>query len=109
MKETVQMKFGLSAQFVDDESEMRYPTDQKLLWECNEKAYSIMCTVCQRLGIHRPRTKYLDVEKGNLTYVKQRKHNKSQQRKITRRLIKLRGRYCRKSERFVANMSWKKH
>ena len=73
------------------ESEMRYPTDQKLLWECNEKAYSIMCTVCQRLGIHRPRTKYLDVEKVNLTYVKQRKHNKSQQRKITRRLIKLLG------------------
>jgi len=73
------------------ESEMRYPTDQKLLWECCEKAYSIMCTVCQRLGIHRPRTKYLDVEKANLTYVKQRKHSKSQQRKITRRLIKLLG------------------
>ena len=50
-----------------------------------------MCTVCQRLGIHCPRTKYLDVEKANLTYVKQRKHNKSQQRKITRRLIKLLG------------------
>ena len=73
------------------ESEMRYPTDQKLLWECCEKAYSIMCMACQRLGIHRPRTKYLDVEKANLTYVKQRKHNKSQQRKITRRLIKLLG------------------
>ena len=51
------------------ESEMRYPTDQKLLWECNEKSY-----------------------KANLMYVKQRKHNKSQQRKITRRLIKLLGR-----------------
>ena len=73
------------------ESEMRYPTDQKLLWECNEKSYSIMCVVCQRLGIHRPRTKYLDVEKANLAYVKQRKHSKSQQRKITRRLIKLLG------------------
>ena len=73
------------------ESEMRYPTDQKLLWESCEKAYSIMCAVCQRLGIHRPRTKYLDVEKANLTYAKQRKHNKSQQRKITRRLIKLLG------------------
>ena len=73
------------------ESEMRYPTDQKLLWECCEKAYSIMCMVCQRLGIHRPRTKYLDVEKANLAYVKQRKHSKSQQRKITRRLIKLLG------------------
>ena len=73
------------------ESEMRYPTDQKLLWECCEKAYSIMCNACQRLGIHRPRTKYLDVEKANLTYVKQRKHSKSQQRKITRRLINLLG------------------
>ena len=47
--------------------------------------------VCQRLGIHRPRTKFLDVKRANLTYVKQRKHNKSQQRKITRRLIKLLG------------------
>ena len=73
------------------ESEMRYPTDQKLLWECCEKAYSIMCAACQRLGIHRPRTKFLDVEKATLTYSKQRKHNKSQQRKITRRLIKLLG------------------
>ena len=73
------------------ESDMRYPTDQKLLWECCEKAYSIMCTACQRLGIHRPRTKYLDVEKANLTYAKQRKHNKSQQRRITRRLIMLLG------------------
>ena len=73
------------------ESEMRYPTDQKLLWECCEKAYSIMCTACQRLGIHRPRTKFLDVEKANLAYVKQRKHSKSQQRKIIRRLIRLLG------------------
>ena len=73
------------------ESEMRYPTDQKLLWECCEKAYSIMCTACQRLGIHRPRMKFLDVEKANLAYVKQRKHSKSQQRKIIRRLIRLLG------------------
>jgi hypothetical protein len=71
------------------ESEMRYPTDQKLLWECCEKAYSMMCELSRRLEIHRPRTKYLDVEKTNLTYMKQRKHNKSQQRKLTRRLIKL--------------------
>lgn len=73
------------------ESDMRYPTDQKLLWECNEKSYAIMCSLSHRLGIHRPRTKYLDVEKANLTYVKQRKHGKSQRRKLTRRLIKLLG------------------
>ena len=50
-----------------------------------------MCMVCQRLGILSPRTKYLEVEKANLAYVKQRKHGKSQRRKITRRLIKLLG------------------
>lgn len=83
------------------ESEMRYPTDQKLLWECNEKAYSIMCTICQRLGIHRPRTKFLDVEKANLTYAKQRKHSKSQQRRITRRLIKLLGKMLAETRKVI--------
>jgi hypothetical protein len=73
------------------ESDMRYPTDQKLLWECIEKSYSMMCQMSGRLGIHRPRTKYLDVEKANMGYVKQRKHSKSQQRKLTRRLIHLLG------------------
>ena len=82
------------------ESDMRYPTDQKLLWECCEKAYSIMCAACQRLGMHRPRTKYLDVEKANLAYVKQRKHNKSQQRKIIRRLIKLSGKILQEIRKF---------
>ena len=48
------------------ESEMRYPTDQKLLWECCERAYKAMCEASGRLGIRRPRTKYLDVEKANL-------------------------------------------
>ena len=81
------------------ESEMRYPTDRKLLWECCEKAYSIMCAVCQRLGVHRPRTKYLDVKKANLTYVKQRRHGKLQQRKITRRLIKLLGKILQEIRR----------
>ena len=85
------------------ESEMRYPTDQKLLWECNEKAYSIMYAVCQRLGIHRPRTKYLDVEKANLAYVKQRKHSKSQQRKIIRRLIRLLGKILQEIRKTYRN------
>lgn len=45
------------------ESEMRYPTDPKLLWEGIEKSYETMCEMSKRLGIHRPRTKYLDVQK----------------------------------------------
>ncbi len=71
------------------ESEMRYPTDAKLLWEGIEKSYATMCELSSRLGIHRPRTKFFDVQKANLTYRKQRKHNRSQTRKITRRLLDL--------------------
>ena len=77
------------------ESEMRYPTDQKLLWECVEKGYDLMCKASRQLGIHRPRTKFLDVEKANLTYRKQRQHTKAQTRKITRRLLDLLGKILR--------------
>lgn len=73
------------------ESEMRCPTDTKLLWEWIEKNYATMCELSGRLGIHRPRTKFLDVQKANLTYRKQRKHSRSQTRKITRRLLDLLG------------------
>ena len=73
------------------ESEMRYPTDAKLLWEGIEKSYATMCELSSRLGIHRPRTKVLNVQKANLTYRKQRKHSRSQTRKITRRLLDLLG------------------
>ena len=84
------------------ESEMRYPTDQKLLWECCEKAYKTMCEASGRLGTRRPRTKYLDVEKANLGYAKQRKHSGSQTRRLTRRLLHLLGKILkeiRKMER----------
>lgn len=81
------------------ESEMRYPTDAKLLWEGIEKSYKIMCDVSKRAGIHRPKTKYLDVEKANKGYVKQRKHSKSQTRKLTRRLVNLLGKILKEIRR----------
>ena len=59
------------------ESDMRYPTDQKLLWEC------------------------VDVEKANMGYVKQRKHSKSQQRKLTRRLIHLLGKILEEIRKMI--------
>lgn len=45
----------------------------------------------QQTGNPPPRTKFLDVQKANLTYRKQRKHSRSQTRKITRRLLDLLG------------------
>lgn len=73
------------------ESAMRYPTDAKLLWECIEKVYPIMCEASRELGIHRMRTKYLDVARDNMAYVKQRRHTQKRTRKIIRRLLDLLG------------------
>ena len=67
-----------------------YPTDPKLLWEGIEKSYTIMCEFSSRLKLHRPRTKYLDVQKANLAYRKQRRRTKSQTRKMTHVLLHLR-------------------
>ena len=75
----------------------------KLLWEGVEKSYATMCELSSRLGIHRPRTKFLDVQKANLTYRKQRKHNKSQTRKITRRLLDLLGKILKEIREIVRN------
>ena len=81
------------------ESEMRYPTDSKLLWEGTEKAYRIMCELSEKLNVHRPRTKYLDVAKANLAYRKQRRRTKVQTRKITRRLLNLLGKILKEIRR----------
>ena len=81
------------------ESEMRYPTDPKLLWEGIEKAYAVMCTLSANLNVHRPRTKYIDVEKANLSYRKQRRHTKVQTRKLTRRLLNLLGKILKETRR----------
>ena len=53
-------------------SDMRYPTDPKLLWEGIEKTYSVMCRVSTGLVLHRPRTKYNDVSRANMAYRKDR-------------------------------------
>ena len=81
------------------ESEMRYPTDPKLLWEGIEKSYVIMCEFSSRLKLHRPRTKFLDVQKANLAYRKQRRRTKSQTRKMTRRLLDLLGKILKEIRR----------
>lgn len=74
-----------------------YPTDAKLLWEGIEKSYEIMCTLSAKLNVHRPRTKYVDVEKANLSYRKRRRHTKVQTRKLTRRLLNLLGKILKET------------
>lgn len=45
----------------------------------------------ERFNLHRPRTKFVDVEKTNLSYRKQRRHTKVQTRKLTRHRFNLLG------------------
>lgn len=48
----------------DYESEMKNPTDPKLLWEWIEKSNETMCELSKMLEIHRPITKFIDVRRG---------------------------------------------
>ena len=68
-----------------------------MLWEGIEKSYEIMCTLSAKLNVHRPRTKYVDVEKANLSYRKRRRHTKVQTRKLTRRLLNLLGKILKET------------
>lgn len=81
------------------ESLMRFPTDVKLLWECVERAYKMMCGISSQLGEHRMRTKYNDIEKANLAYRKQRKHTHKQTRKMIMRLLALLGKMLKEIRR----------
>ncbi|WP_343665363.1 transposase [Chryseobacterium mucoviscidosis] len=55
------------------ESEVRYPTDAKLLWECVEWCNSSLRKVFKGLGERLPRTKYLKWKKRYVNYSKMRK------------------------------------
>ena len=51
----------------------------------------MMCGASRELGVHRMRTKYLDVSRDNMAYVKQRRHTQKRTRKIIHRMLELLG------------------
>ena len=71
------------------ESEVRYPTDQKLLWEAIQWSYNQMRKICTYLEIKIPRTKYLKWKKRYLGYSKMRRKTNSKRRVLTRSLLHL--------------------
>lgn len=71
------------------ESEVRFPTNQKLLWECVEWCYKQMVGLCKILKVKLPRTKYLDWVKRYNDYSKKRKKLVKHKTKISRGLLKL--------------------
>ena len=56
------------------ESYIRFPTDVKLLWESNQWVYEkLLFKLCRLTGEKRPRNKYIDQKKKQLTYSRMRR------------------------------------
>lgn len=71
------------------ESEVRYPTDQKLLWESVDWNYHQMKIICKTLKLKLPRTKYLKWKKRYVNYSKMRRKTNKKRRPLTRSLLLL--------------------
>jgi len=71
------------------ESSVRYPTDQKLLRESVEWAYSELKSSCKFLSIRMPRTKYLKWAARYQSYSRKRKRRRKERRSLTRGLLRL--------------------
>lgn len=71
------------------ESEVRYPTNQKLLWECVDWSYNQMKIMCKHLKIKLPRTKYLKWKVKYFLYSRKRRKPAKDKRVLTRALLNL--------------------
>jgi len=71
------------------ESEVRYPTDQKLLWESVDWSFNQMKTICKTLKLKLPRTKYLKWKKRYINYSKMRRKTNKKRKPLTRSLLHL--------------------
>lgn len=71
------------------ESEVRYPTNEKLLWEAVYWSYKQLKDLCKAIGIKTPRTKYLKWERRYISYSKMRRKTKSKRKSLDRSLLLL--------------------
>ena len=71
------------------ESELRFPTDQKLLWESVDWLYKQLKVLCKVLGVKMIRSKYIRWKKRYIGYSKMRKKTIKKRRSLTRALLRL--------------------
>lgn len=71
------------------ESEVRYPTDQKLLWESVDWSFHQLKIICKYLKLKLPRTKYLKWKKRYIGYSKMRRKTYKKRTLLTRSLLLL--------------------
>lgn len=71
------------------ESEVRYPTNIKLLWESVDWSYHQMKLMCKYQKTQLPRTKYLKWKPRYFEYSRKRRRSKKDTRILTRALLNL--------------------
>jgi hypothetical protein len=71
------------------ETQMRYPTNQKLLWESVNWSYGQLKLICKYLKIKLPRTKYLKWKDRYYQYSRKRRRSVVETRVITRSMLSL--------------------
>jgi hypothetical protein len=71
------------------ESEVRYPTNQKLLWESVDWSFCQLKIICKTLKLRLPRTKYLKWKKRYINYSKMRRKTYKKRTPLTRSLLEL--------------------
>ncbi len=71
------------------ESEVRYPSIWKLLWEAVSWLYNQLRKNCKALGVKMIRSKFLKWEKRYISFSKMRRKTQSKRRSLTRALLKL--------------------
>jgi hypothetical protein len=71
------------------ESLLRYPTDEKLLWESIEWTYGRIVDLSRELKVRRPRSKYDEIRKRYMNFSRSRKKTAKKKRKLRTSLIYL--------------------
>jgi len=71
------------------ESYIKYPTDVKLLWDCVYWIYQAIFVICKELKVKRPRSRFDEQERKQLSYSKCRKKTHKMTRTRKRALLYL--------------------
>jgi len=71
------------------ESQVRYPTNQKLLWESIDWSYGQLKLMCKYGKVKLPRTKYLKWKQRYHCYSRKRRKSVKERRVLTRSFIRL--------------------
>lgn len=88
-KDYIEYKDSITMDATCYESSVRYPTNQKLLWECVHWAYRQLKALCKALKIKLPRTKYRKWSHRYLGYSKMRRKTAKKRKGLTRSLLLL--------------------